>query len=124
MQYAQSYVNGVYDYSKVKNVYEENLHQVPETRNNFQEFSNITTGQPDECKVEEDLEDYGMSGNQDQGKDKIIAYASDTESEPGDPRHRVGSRFSSHLADSKNKTIAAEDIASPVEDDIPEALNQ
>ena len=36
-----------------------------------------------------------MSGSN-KGKDKIMVYNSDSESEEGDPKLRVGSRFSSY----------------------------
>jgi len=42
-------------------------------------------------------------------------YQSDSDSEPGDPKYRVGSRFSSYYADS-TKANKQEGIASPVQE--------
>ena len=105
MNFAKNYISGVYDYSKAKNAYDEAC--AADTRNleyeQLKQISATATHHPDEHKVEEDnyddrcSEDHqGNTSVTEKGKDKVIAYNSDTESEVGDPRYKVGSRFSQH----------------------------
>lgn len=67
----------------------------------------------------------GSSGNQgntsptDKGKDKIMVYNSETESEDGDPRYRIGSRFSSYHNGSNQTSKYKEETQANIKEDIP-----
>ena len=61
-------------------------------------------------------ENQGNTSFTDKGKDKIVAYNSESDSEEGDPRFRVGSRFSSYQNQSnKEESKRIESQRTPIE---------
>ena len=54
------------------------------------------------------------------GKDKVVVYNSDTESEEGDPKYRVGTRFSSYHNDPYNSQKESDNLKDQINEEIKE----
>jgi hypothetical protein len=50
------------------------------------------------------IETSTNNASTDKGRDKVMVYHSDSESEEGDPRYKVGSRFSNYNTGSNKRT--------------------
>ena len=56
------------------------------------------------------IETSTNNASTDKGRDKVMVYHSDSESEEGDPRYKVGSRFSNYNTGSNKRSSNHESV--------------
>ena len=76
------------------------------------------------AKAPDNAGNQGNTSTTDKGKDKVMVYNSDTDSEEADPRYRVGSRFSSYHNESIKAGNVKDSAHHPIDEDIQEVTRE